>query len=154
MGPLPLRISVSHIRPPPEPFQTDPWSSIVAVWISKMEALTPYIPPALLPLAQTLHDQIPLVGVALVSLGAIYLGYIYILGKKEAAVLFNVPIPPEVRTNWKGKAWEDAQGEEKKVLEGQLRGVGLLVFIFVFLRAMPMADFNFPSYSCGMTRLS
>lgn len=89
----------------------------------KMEALAPYIPPALLPLAQTLHDQVPLVGVALVSLGAIYLGYIYILGIKEAAVPFNVPIPPEVRANWKGKAWEDVQGEEKKVLEGQLRGV-------------------------------
>ncbi|KAE8418290.1 Aldedh-domain-containing protein [Aspergillus pseudocaelatus] len=88
----------------------------------KMEALTPYIPPALLPFAQTLRDQVPLVSVALVSLGAIYLGYIYILGRKEAAVLFNVPIPPEVRTNWKGKAWEDVQGEEKKVLEGQLRG--------------------------------
>ncbi|KAB8264018.1 Aldehyde/histidinol dehydrogenase [Aspergillus pseudonomiae] len=87
-----------------------------------MEALTPYVPPALLPLAETLRDQAPLVGVALVSLGAIYLGYLYLLGRNEAAVAFNVPIPPEVRANWKGKKWEDAQGEEKKVLEGQLRG--------------------------------
>ncbi|PIG87926.1 aldehyde dehydrogenase-like protein C21C3 [Aspergillus arachidicola] len=101
--------------------ETDSWSSIAAVWI-QMEALAPYIPPALLPLAQTLHDQVPLVGVALVSLGAIYLGYIYIRGIKEAAVPFNVPIPPEVRANWKGKAWEDVQGEEKRVLEGQIRG--------------------------------
>jgi hypothetical protein len=91
-----------------------------------MEALAPYIPPALLPLVASLRDQIPLVGVALVSLGAVYLGYLYTLGRKEAAVTFNVPIPPEIRANWNGKNWEDAQGEEKKVLEGQLRGVSLL----------------------------
>lgn len=33
MGPLQLRISVSHNRPPPETIQTDTWSSIAAVWI-------------------------------------------------------------------------------------------------------------------------
>ncbi|KAF5866300.1 Meiotic Sister-Chromatid recombination aldehyde dehydrogenase [Aspergillus alliaceus] len=88
-----------------------------------MEALTPYLPPALLPVVAILHDQVPLISVALVTLGAIYLGCIYISGRKEAAIAFNVPIPPEVRANWNGKKWEDVQGEEKEVLEGQLRGV-------------------------------
>ncbi|KAB8237690.1 aldehyde dehydrogenase family protein [Aspergillus alliaceus] len=88
-----------------------------------MEALTPYLPPALLPVVAILHDQVPLISVALVTLGAIYLGCIYISGRKEAAIAFNVPIPPEVRANWNGKKWEDVKGEEKEVLEGQLRGV-------------------------------
>ncbi|KAE8388260.1 Aldehyde/histidinol dehydrogenase [Aspergillus alliaceus] len=88
-----------------------------------MEALTPYLPPALFPVVAILHDQVPLISVALVTLGAIYLGCIYISGRKEAAIAFNVPIPPEVRANWNGKKWEDVKGEEKEVLEGQLRGV-------------------------------
>ncbi|KAE8151257.1 Aldedh-domain-containing protein [Aspergillus avenaceus] len=86
------------------------------------EALTPYVPPALLPLVFTLRDQIAGISVALASVAAVYLGCVYLLGQREAAVTFNVPIPPEVRANWTGKKWEDAQGEEKKVLEGQLRG--------------------------------
>lgn len=88
-----------------------------------MEALTPYLPPALLPVVAILHDQVPLISVALVTLGAIYLGCIYISGRKEAAIAFSIAIPPEVRANWNGKKWEDVKGEEKEVLEGQLRGV-------------------------------
>ncbi|PKY06766.1 betaine aldehyde dehydrogenase [Aspergillus campestris IBT 28561] len=88
-----------------------------------MDALTPYIPPAALPLLDALRAQTHLVGISLLSLSAVYLGYIFVLkGRNEAAVAFNVPLPAEVRANWPGRSWEDAQGEEKAVLEGQVRG--------------------------------
>ncbi|KAA8643327.1 hypothetical protein EYZ11_000895 [Aspergillus tanneri] len=86
-----------------------------------MTSWTPYIPSALYLLMESLYEQAPWAGVALASLGAIYLGYIFVQGQREAAVAFNVPIPPEVRANWRGKTWDDVRGEEKKVLEGQVR---------------------------------
>lgn len=70
-----------------------------------------------------LYDHAPWLGVALVSFGAVYLGYLFVLGRREAPVAFNVPIPPEARSNASIRKWEDVQGEEKKVLEGQARGV-------------------------------
>ncbi|KAI9042334.1 aldehyde dehydrogenase family protein [Aspergillus affinis] len=91
-----------------------------------MESWAPYIPPALYTLAESLAEPVtehaPWAGLALVSLGAVYLGYVFVLGQREAAVAFNVPIPPEVRPNWNGRKWEEVQGEEKRLLEGQVRG--------------------------------
>jgi hypothetical protein len=89
-----------------------------------MDSLASLVPPALAPLIDTLASNAQLLGVAAISVVAIYLGYALVLSSKEAAVTFNVPLPAEVRANWTGKKWEDAQGEEKKVLEGQVRGVG------------------------------
>ncbi|EAW08750.1 aldehyde dehydrogenase family protein [Aspergillus clavatus NRRL 1] len=87
-----------------------------------MEFLASLVPPVLAPFIETLVSNAQVLGVALVSIGALYLGYAFVLSSREAAVSFNVPIPAEVRTNWAGKKWEDVQGEEKKVLEGQTRG--------------------------------
>lgn len=62
-------------------------------------------------------------GVAAVSLVAVYVGYLYIQSQREAAVTFNVPVPPEVRKIGSAKKWADIQGQQKKVLEDQARGV-------------------------------
>ena len=67
------------------------------------------------------HAQ--LIGLALVSLVAAYLGYLYIQSQKEAAVAFNVAMPLEVRNNGAAKKWDEVQGREKQVLENQVRGV-------------------------------
>lgn len=92
-----------------------------------MESWAPYIPPALYSLVESLAEPVtehaPWAGLALVSIGAVYLGYVFVLGQREAAVAFNVPIPPEVRANWEGRKWEDTEGEERRLLEGQTRGV-------------------------------
>lgn len=69
------------------------------------------------------HAQ--LIGVALVSLVAVYVGYCYILSCKEAAVTFNVPLPSEVRNSSGGKKWDEVQGQERRVLEEQARGVSV-----------------------------
>ncbi|KAJ5313606.1 phosphotransferase family protein [Penicillium atrosanguineum] len=66
------------------------------------------------------HAQ--LAGVALASLLAVYVGYLYILSRREAAVTFNVPLPQEVRKSGDGKKWDDIQGQEKRILEDQARG--------------------------------
>ncbi|KAI9934012.1 hypothetical protein ASPWEDRAFT_48625 [Aspergillus wentii DTO 134E9] len=87
-----------------------------------MEFLAAYIPPQLQSAMEPLEPHAPLLGVALVSIGAVYLGCIYVLSSREAAVPFNVPIPSEVKVKGGSKKWEDAQGEEKRVLEGQARG--------------------------------
>lgn len=39
---------------------------------------------------------------------------------------FNVPIPAEVRSNWTGKKWDELEGVEREVVEGQIRGVSIL----------------------------
>ena len=90
---------------------------------SELDLLRPYIPPCLFPLTATLQPHAPWLLVAFLSLSAIYLGYNFLSSAREAPVPFNVPIPPELRQNWTGKKWEDVQGEEKKVLEGQVQGV-------------------------------
>lgn len=82
---------------------------------------------------EALEAHAPWLGVALVSIGAVYLGYLYVLCKKEAAVQFNVPLPPEVRANWPGRNWEDVQGDERKVLGGQARGVSSVQPVSLFL---------------------
>ena len=64
--------------------------------------------------------------VVLVSTIAVYLGYRFILGQKEAPVVFNVPIPAEVRSSWTGRNWDEVQGEGKRVLEGQVRNASCI----------------------------
>lgn len=62
--------------------------------------------------------------IALVSISALYLTTIYVSHKRESAVPFNVPLPPEIRSNynWIGKNWDDATGDARRVLEGQAHG--------------------------------
>ena len=91
-----------------------------------MEFIASYVPPRLLPVVERIESQCPLIGVALSSFVAIYLGYLFVLSRREAPVSFNVPIPPELRSNWAGKNWDDVQGEERKVLEAQVKGVSFL----------------------------
>ena len=92
-------------------------------------ALLSRLPPSLRaivePYASLSAEHAPLIGVALVSLAAIYMGYWYIQCQKEAAVAFNVPVPPEVRKSGTGRKWEEVSGLEKQVLEDQVRGVSV-----------------------------
>ncbi|KAJ5698915.1 hypothetical protein N7462_000920 [Penicillium macrosclerotiorum] len=67
------------------------------------------------------HAQ--LIGAGLLSLVALYAGYLYILSRREAAVTFNVPLPSEVRNSGSGKKWDEVKGVEKRLLEDQVRGV-------------------------------
>ncbi|KAJ5731736.1 uncharacterized protein N7483_006244 [Penicillium malachiteum] len=78
------------------------------------EVLEPYIP--------LYEEHAPVIGVALASLVAVYVGYLYFQCQKEAAVAFNVPVPPEVRKSNTGKKWEEVKGLQKQVLEDQARG--------------------------------
>jgi hypothetical protein len=65
----------------------------------------------------------PYIGIAFASLVAVYVGYLYTKSWKEAAVVFNVPIPSEVRDNASIKTWDEVQGQQKMVLEDQAKGV-------------------------------
>ncbi|CAP86660.1 putative aldehyde dehydrogenase-like protein [Penicillium chrysogenum] len=67
-------------------------------------------------------EYAPYIGVALTSLAAVYVGYLYLQSWREAAVLFNVPIPPEVRNSGSIKTWDEVQGQQKMVLQDQARG--------------------------------
>lgn len=89
-----------------------------------METLATYVPPSLHPLMELLEPHTQWLSIALVSISALYLTTIYVSHKRESAVPFNVPLPPEIRSNynWTGKNWDDATGEERRVLEGQVRG--------------------------------
>lgn len=93
-----------------------------------MDRLLAHLPPTLRSIVEPYSSQIStehaqLIGVALVSLAAAYVGYLYILSQREAAVTFNVPLPAEVRKSGEGKKWDEVQGQEKRVLEDQARGV-------------------------------
>ena len=68
-------------------------------------------------------EYAPHIGVALTSFVAVYVGYLYLQSWREAAVVFNVPIPFEVRKNGSIKAWDEVQGQPKLVLQDQARGV-------------------------------
>ncbi|KAL1970246.1 hypothetical protein VTN77DRAFT_5406 [Rasamsonia byssochlamydoides] len=59
---------------------------------------------------------------AVFSYAAIYLGYLYLLSRREAPVKFDVPLPPELRPDWEAKGWDDVKGEDKEILEGQVQG--------------------------------
>jgi hypothetical protein len=97
-----------------------------------MEALVPYLPPALLPLVeqtvQQLQNQCHTFRLAVLSLAAVLLGYLFIAGSKEAPVTFNVPHPPEIEDNWTGTKWEDLPkgSQERRVIEGQISGVSFV----------------------------
>ncbi|KAJ5895956.1 uncharacterized protein N7473_005355 [Penicillium subrubescens] len=93
-----------------------------------MDQLISYLPQPLLDIVDThgscvTAEHAQWAGVALVSLAAIYAGYLYIQCLKEAAVSFNVPLPAEVRNSAGGKKWGEVTGAEKRVLEDQVRGV-------------------------------
>lgn len=93
-----------------------------------MDCLASHIPPSLRSLFEAyappgLEEYVPYVGVALTSLLAVYVGYLYYRSLKEAAVTFNVPIPSEVRRSSAGKTWVEVQGQQKMVLQDQVRGV-------------------------------
>lgn len=85
-----------------------------------MECLTPYIPPALLPLAEQIQN-----GIAALSLSAVLLGYLFVACSRESPASFTVSNPPEISDDWTGTKWEDLPegSEEKRVIEGQIRGV-------------------------------
>ncbi|BCS17788.1 aldehyde dehydrogenase family protein [Aspergillus puulaauensis] len=89
-----------------------------------MECLTPYIPPALLPLAEQIQNQTHTLGIAALSLSAVLLGYLFIACNRESPASFTVPNPPEISDDWTGTKWEDLPegSEEKQVIEGQIRG--------------------------------
>ncbi|KAJ5325229.1 hypothetical protein MYU51_020931 [Penicillium brevicompactum] len=92
-----------------------------------MDCLASHIPPSLRSLFEAYalpgsEQYVPYVGVALTSLLAVYVGYLYYRSWKEAAVTFNVPIPSEVRKSGAGKTWEEVQGQQKMVLQDQVRG--------------------------------
>ncbi|KAF7717703.1 Aldehyde dehydrogenase family protein [Penicillium ucsense] len=93
-----------------------------------MDQLWPYLPPSLANFLEANGLQISpehaqWAGIAAISLIAGYVGYLWLLSVKEAAVSFNVPIPVEVRNCTEGKQWETVGGMEKRVLEDQVRGV-------------------------------
>jgi hypothetical protein len=93
-----------------------------------MDCLASHIPPSLRSLLEAYapsgsEEYVPHIGVALASLLAVYVGYLYIQSRREAAVAFNVPIPAEVRKSDGGKTWEEVQGQRKMVLQDQVRGV-------------------------------
>lgn len=93
---------------------------------SKIHILSSCGPPCYPFAAESFESQARWLTVALASIAAVYLGYLYILSRQEAPVSFNVSIPPEIRSNWTGRNWDDAQGEERRVLEGQATGVSSL----------------------------
>lgn len=78
-------------------------------------------------LAETIAEAGQWIPVALVSVGAVYLSYLYVVSQREAAVTFNIPVPREVKGEC--RAWEDVQGEEKRVLEEQVKGVSFVYSI-------------------------
>lgn len=97
-----------------------------------MDQLWSYMPPSVAQLIQANGYQVTpehaqWAGIAVVSLTAVYVGYLWSLSLKEAAVTFNVPVPVEVRNSADGKQWETVTGMEKRILENQVRGVSLHV---------------------------
>lgn len=59
----------------------------------------------------------------LASLLALYVGYLYLLSSREAPVKLDVPLPPQLRSDWQGKKWEELQDEERKIVDNQVQGV-------------------------------
>lgn len=93
-----------------------------------MDCLLDYLPDTLRSILEPDSSQVStkyaqLIGVVLVSVAAAYVGYLYVLSQREAAVTFNVPLPAEVRKSGEGTKWDEVQGQEKRVLEDQARGV-------------------------------
>lgn len=96
--------------------------------IPAMDCLASHIPPSLRTLLEAYAppgsaEYAPHIGVAFTSLVAVYVGYLYLQSWREAAVVFNVPIPSEVRKSGSIKTWDEVQGQQKMVLQDQARGV-------------------------------
>jgi hypothetical protein len=72
---------------------------------------------------------------AIVSVIALYVGYLYILSLAEAPVTFNVPLPEQLQADWEGTNWDDIKGEEKKILEDQVQGVSRILSTLGWCRA-------------------
>ncbi|KAH8695186.1 putative oxidoreductase [Talaromyces proteolyticus] len=91
-----------------------------------MEQLLSHLPPLVQSILADVDidcESLKLGSIAgIVSLLALYFGYLYLRSRREAPVKFNVPLPPQLRSDWDGKKWEDVQGEEKEILEGQVKG--------------------------------
>ncbi|OQE34885.1 hypothetical protein PENCOP_c015G06470 [Penicillium coprophilum] len=92
-----------------------------------MDCLASHIPPALRSLLEACAppgsaEYAPYIGVALTSLVAVYVGYLYFQSWREAAIVFNVPIPSEVRNGGSIRTWDEVQGQQKMVLQDQARG--------------------------------
>lgn len=126
-----------------------------------MDCITSHIPPQVLAAAEDLGLDPQWLSVGLVAsltFIAAYLGYAYVLCRREAPVKFNVPVPPEVRPNWVAKNWDDVQGEDKALLEAQARGVSgfpiLVIFVRVRVEARLADLLCFPDYSNGAKRRS
>lgn len=79
---------------------------------------------------------------AIVSVLALYVGYLYILSLAEAPVTFNVPLPEQLRTDWDGTKWEDLEGDRKQILEGQVQGVSCVLVTVGWCRADQSVDRN------------
>ena len=79
---------------------------------------------------------------AIVSVIALYVGYLYILSLSEAPVTFNVPLPEQLQADWEGTKWDDLKGEEKKILEDQVQGVSDILSTLGWCRADGNLDRN------------
>ncbi|KAJ5173722.1 uncharacterized protein N7500_001653 [Penicillium coprophilum] len=95
--------------------------------VPAMDYLASHIPPALRSLLEAYAppgsaEYAPYIGAALTSLVAVYVGYLYLQSWREAAIVFNVPIPSEVRNGGSIRTWDDVQGQQKMVLQDQARG--------------------------------
>lgn len=103
-----------------------------------MDCLASHMPQSLRSLVEMYappgsEEYVPYIGVSLASLLAVYVGYLYILSRKEAGVNFNVPTPLEVRNRGSSKTWEDIQGQQKMLLQDQVRGVSISLSRFLVL---------------------
>ncbi|KAJ5887692.1 hypothetical protein N7495_007733 [Penicillium taxi] len=73
-------------------------------------------------LVEEYTSYVPWIGATAISLIAVYVGYLFVKCHREAAVAFNVPLPQEVRSSTFEKNRDDLRGEEKRILEDQIRG--------------------------------
>lgn len=124
IGPL-FGLESLFLRNPPNAGLTQAFPPNCSCVRVEMECLTPYIPPALLPLAEQIQNQTHTLGIAALSLSAVLLGYLFVACNRESPASFTVPNPHEISDDWTGTKWEDLPegSEEKQVIEGQIRGV-------------------------------
>lgn len=115
-------------KSPGTPFTLNNTFQLSDCTLPAMDCLASHIPPSLRTLLEAYAppgsaEYAPHIGVAFTSLVAVYVGYLYLQSWREAAVVFNVPIPSEVRKSGSIKTWDEVQGQQKMVLQDQARGV-------------------------------
>ena len=71
----------------------------------------------------------PLVSILITICTTTILAYRYILARRELAVDYRVPAPPELSAHWHGKEWHEVRGKDKEILEGQANGVRALLLL-------------------------